>query len=51
MLITMLLSLLNGKLYKYVLTNFRAFAITYIITLYTDHQAAESAFERLLLND
>lgn len=51
MLITMLLSLLNGKLYKYVFTNFPAFAITYIITLCTDNQGAELAFKRLLLND
>lgn len=50
MLITMVLSLLNRKLYKYVCTDSPAFPITYIITPCSENQAAKLVFERLSLN-
>lgn len=51
MLITMVLSLLNSELYKYVPQTPPAFAITYITTPCTENQAAKLALERLPLNE
>lgn len=51
MLITMLFSLLNSKLYKYDSIDSPAFAISYIIMPCIENQAAKLAFERLSVND